>query len=42
MAESQRTNYEEIQENELQALSSIFMDDYVEVKPKTSAWNVSL
>ena len=34
------TNYTEIQENEVQVLQSIFMEDFVEEKAKTGAWNV--
>lgn len=35
------TNYAEIQQNEVEALRSIFMDDFEEVKTKSAAWNVS-
>lgn len=35
------TNYVEIQKNELEALRSIFMDDFEEVRTKAAAWNVS-
>ena len=34
------TNYVELQENEIQVLQSIFMDDFIEEKPKVGAWNV--
>ncbi|KAL8848837.1 MAG: hypothetical protein Q9221_006133 [Calogaya cf. arnoldii] len=33
------TNYAEIQEDELEALRSIYMDDFQEEKPKVGAWN---
>lgn len=35
------TNYAEIQQNEVEALRSIYMDDFHEVKSKSAAWNVS-
>ena len=34
------TDYDEIQENEVQVLQSIFMEDFVEEKAKAGAWNV--
>ena len=34
------TDYLEIQENEINALRSIFMEDFVEEEVKTGAWNV--
>ena len=34
------TNYDEIQQNELEVLRSIFMEDFVEEEMKTVAWNV--
>ena len=34
------TNYAEIQNDEIEVLRSIYMDDFVEEKPKTGAWNV--
>lgn len=34
------TNYTEIQENEVEVLRSIFMEDFVEEKAKSGAWNV--
>lgn len=36
------TNYVEIQQNELAALHSIYMEDFEEVKVKAAAWSVSL
>ncbi|MCJ1402394.1 hypothetical protein MMC11_005614 [Xylographa trunciseda] len=33
------TDYAEIQQNEIEALRSIFMEDFVEHKAKTGAWN---
>lgn len=36
------TNYSEIQDNELEALRSIYMTDFRDVKGKPSAWNVCL
>lgn len=35
------TNYKEIQHDEIEALRSIYMDDFEEEKPKVGAWNVS-
>ena len=35
------TNYAEAQQDELDALKSIYMDDFEEVKGKAAAWNVS-
>ncbi len=35
------TNYAEVQQDELDALKSIYMDDFEEVKAKAAAWNVS-
>ena len=35
------TNYGEIQHDEIEVLRSIYMDDFVEEKTKTGAWNVS-
>lgn len=40
MAPSAMTNYAEIQEDEIQALRSIYMDDFQEERPKVGAWNV--
>lgn len=40
MAESQRTDYEQIQQDEIAVLQSIFMEDFVEEKSKAAAWNV--
>ncbi len=34
------TNYAEIQHDEIEALRSIYMDDFVEEERKTGAWNV--
>lgn len=34
------TNYAEIQNDEIEVLRSIYMDDFMEEKPKTAAWNV--
>jgi len=34
------TNYSEIQNDEIEALRSIYMDDFVEEELKTGAWNV--
>ncbi|MCJ1313807.1 hypothetical protein MMC25_007487 [Agyrium rufum] len=39
MAAPQTTNYVEIQENEVEALRSIYMDDFREMKSKTAVWN---
>lgn len=36
-----RTNYVEIQQDEMEALRSIYMDDFVEEEAKMGAWNVS-
>ncbi|MCJ1247866.1 hypothetical protein MMC30_005081 [Trapelia coarctata] len=36
---STTTDYSEIQQNEIEALRSIFMDDFVEEEVKTGAWN---
>lgn len=36
------TNYTEIQNDEIEVLRSIYMDDFVEEKPKAGAWNVSI
>ncbi len=36
------TNYAEIQENEIDALRSIYMDDFNEEEVKVGAWNVSI
>ena len=35
------TNYIEIQQNEVAALQSIYMEDFEEVKIKAAAWSVS-
>lgn len=40
MAPSAMTNYAEIQEDEIEALRSIYMDDFQEERPKVGAWNV--
>lgn len=37
---STTTDYSEIQQNEIEALRSIFMEDFVEEEIKTGAWNV--
>lgn len=37
----QSTNYADIQQDEIQALQSIYMDDLYEEGIKTGAWNVS-
>lgn len=37
---SRTTNYAEIQQDELEALRSIYMDDFKEEAVKTGAWNV--
>ena len=34
------TNYAEIQRDEMEALRSIYMDDFEEEEVKTGAWNV--
>ena len=34
------TNYAEIQNDEIEALRSIYMDDFVEHNTKLGAWNV--
>lgn len=34
------TNYNEIQQNEVDALRSIFMSDFIEKEAKTGPWNV--
>ena len=34
------TNYVEIQQNEIDALQSIFMEDFVEDETKAGPWNV--
>jgi predicted DNA-binding protein (UPF0251 family) len=36
----QITNYMEIQRDEVEALRSIFMEDFEEEEVKTGAWNV--
>ena len=36
------TNYGEIQQNEVAALQSIYMEDFVEVKTRAAAWSVCL
>ena len=36
------TNYGEIQHDEIEALRSIYMDDFIEVEAKTGAWNVGI
>lgn len=36
----QVTNYMEIQNDEIEALRSIFMEDFEEEEMKTGAWNV--
>lgn len=35
-----RTNYQEIHENEVEALRSIYGDDFEEVQHRRSAWHV--
>lgn len=40
MAVSVRTNYAGIQDDEIEALRSIYMDDFQEERPKVGAWNV--
>lgn len=37
---SRTTNYAEIQHDELEALRSIYMEDFTEEAVKTGAWNV--
>ena len=37
-----KTNYAAIQNDEIEALRSIYMDDFVEEEAKTGAWNVRL
>lgn len=37
---SRTTNYQEIQQDELDALRSIYMEDFKEEAVKTGAWNV--
>ena len=39
MAQS-ASKYAEIQQDEIEVLRSIYMEDFVEVKTKTGAWNV--
>jgi hypothetical protein len=34
------TNYEEIQQNEIKALQSIYMEDFMEEEAKAGAWKV--
>ncbi|KAL8779085.1 MAG: hypothetical protein Q9213_007113 [Squamulea squamosa] len=41
MAPPTTTNYAEIQEDEIEALRSIYMADFQEEKPKVAAWNRS-
>ena len=36
------TKYSEIQHDEIEALRSIFMDDFMEEETKTGAWNVCI
>lgn len=36
------TNYREIHQNEVEALCSIYGDDFEEVKPRRSAWQVGV
>lgn len=36
----QKTNYSEIQQDEIDALRSIYMDDFEEEESKVGAWNV--
>lgn len=36
------TKYAEIQQDEIEALKSIYMEDFVEKETKTGAWNVGL
>lgn len=36
------TNYAEIQQDEVEALRSIYMEDFEEQEVKTGAWNVGL
>ena len=40
MAPPNTTNYAGIQEDEVEALRSIYMDDFQEEMPKIGAWNV--
>ena len=40
MALSVRTDYAGIQDDEIEALRSIYMDDFQEERPKVGAWNV--
>ena len=37
-----KTNYAEIQRDEIEALRSIYMEHFQEEKPKIGAWNVSI
>jgi hypothetical protein len=37
---SAKTDYAEIQQNEIDVLRSIFMEDFVEEEVKPGAWNV--
>ena len=39
MAQS-ASKYAEIQQDEIEVLRSIYMEDFVEIKTKTGAWNV--
>lgn len=39
---SPATNYAEIQQDEVQALASIFMEEFHEEEARTSAWNVGV
>jgi hypothetical protein len=36
------TKYAEIQQDEIEALKSIYMEDFVEKETKTGAWNVGV
>lgn len=41
MAQKELTDYAEIQQMEIDALKSIFMEDFEEEEMKAAAWNVS-
>lgn len=41
-AQKEITDYAEIQQMEIDALKSIFMEDFEEEETKTAAWNVSV
>lgn len=41
MDQNELNELHEIQCNEIEALKAIFMDDFIEVEQKKTAWNVS-